>query len=271
MVVADLFGRQCKPWKAISQNMVELIHEAALCTITKLLTAICDQNTKSRLIKGVIQPSLYTLRQDLQEKLFGFLEPHLSLHPISYDADLASDVQRIQAQRYKRKFDDVARRLCDVTTDGPCRPRSPAVPKPKPELHVLLRALMKETTPDVQEYSASLALDVSEAYYKVRWHRDAKDSLPRPSPHQGENRECGLAGSKGAFVDSFNSILTGCAREICRRPQRQCCRDISRTETPRHVSSLLFFGVIQLCHVHSSRVPTRGYFLSTCKTFLMTD
>lgn len=164
MVVGDLFSRQCKPWKAISQNLVELIHEAALSTITKLLSEICDNNTKSRLMKGVIQPALYKLRQELQDQLTGFLEPHLSIHPISYNADLVEDVQNIQAKRHKRKFDRAAHAACKFTTDT-VDPEPVAVRTV--HLSNLLHTLLRETEPDVRQYSASLALDVSEAYYRV--------------------------------------------------------------------------------------------------------
>lgn len=145
---------------------MELIHEAALCTITKLLNEICDDNTKSRLMKGVIQPSLYKLRQELQDQLTEFLEPHLSVHPISYNADLVANVQEIQSERHKRKFDDISQGLCGVTTDT-VRANHQIVKEG--QLSKLLQGLLQATKPDVREYSASLALDVSEAYYKVSY------------------------------------------------------------------------------------------------------
>lgn len=165
MVVGDLFSRQCKPWKAISQNMVELIHEAALSTITKLLSEICDQNTKSRLMKGVIQPSLYKLRQELQDQLSGFLEPHLAIHPISYNADLVDKVQTTQAARHRRKFDQAVKASCGFEMNKiQFNQQMPALS------YKIMQDLLKATEPNVQEYSASLALDVSEAYYQVGWH-----------------------------------------------------------------------------------------------------
>lgn len=167
MVVGDLFSRQCKPWKAITQNLVELIHEPALCTITKLLTEICDDNTKARLVKGVIQPFLFKLRQDLQDQLTGFLEPHLSIHPISYNADLVENVQQTQSGRHKRKFDDMADQVCGVNTETV---GASDMIMEHGQLSRLLRGLLEVTKPNVKAYSASLALDVSEAYYKVSFH-----------------------------------------------------------------------------------------------------
>lgn len=137
-----------------------------MCTITKLLTEICDDNTKARLMKGVIQPSLFKLRRDLQDQLTGFLEPHLSVHPISYNADLVEDVQETQSRRHKRKFDDVAQKTCGVTTDTVMSIHI----LEEGQLSKLLHVLLEATKPNVKAYSASLALDVSEAYYKVSCH-----------------------------------------------------------------------------------------------------
>ncbi|KAJ4393762.1 hypothetical protein N0V93_002977 [Gnomoniopsis smithogilvyi] len=161
LVVADLFSRQCNPWKAISQELVELIHEAAAVTFNQIVSKICDENTRNRLMKGMIQPSLYKLRQQLKNKVDEFLEPHLSVHPISYNEDLVSFVQETQAQRHKRKFDRVALKACGKDTD------SAPIMQDKVPLKELLDSLLAETEPDVREYSASLAADVAAAYYQI--------------------------------------------------------------------------------------------------------
>lgn len=172
-MVADLFSRQCKPWKAISQELVELIHEAAAVTFNQIVSKICDENTRNRLMKGMIQPSLYKLRQQLRNKVEEFLEPHLSVHPISYNEDLVSFVQRTQAQRHKRKFDRVAEKACGCSTETVQKGSYEKI-----NLKCLLDSLLQETEPDVREYSASLAADVAAAYYQVRYSRP-----PEGSPH----------------------------------------------------------------------------------------
>lgn len=160
--MADLFSRQCKPWEAISQNLVELIHEAAAITFNKLVSEICDENTKNRLTRGMIQPSLYRLRQQLKDKVGDFLEPHLSVHPISYNDFLVDSVQETQASRHKRQFDRAAMRACGHDTDTVETTLYDVI-----ALKTLLVSLLKTTEPDVREYSASLASDVAAAYYQV--------------------------------------------------------------------------------------------------------
>lgn len=201
MVVGDLFSRQCKPWVAIAQNLVELIHEAALSTFTKLLSEICDENTQSRLMKGVIQPSLYKLRQELQDQLSEFLEPHLSVHPITYNEHLVQYVQGMQSKRHKRRFDQMARDVCKEDTN------TVTVGIKSVDLYRLLHSLVKATEPNVQEYSASLALDVSEAYYQVC--QPFKKRKKTYSPPFNANRPCFQVALR-KFVDdlSVNAVET---------------------------------------------------------------
>lgn len=161
MVVSDLFSQQCKPWQAISQNLVELIHEAAAITFNKLLSEICDVNTKTRLMKGMIQPSLYLLRKNLKDTVAELLQPHLSIHPITYNEYLTGAVQKIQGDRHKRKFDRASFEGCGWDTENG------DVGERFIYLSSLLQSLLAATAPNPKEYAASLAADVAAAYYKV--------------------------------------------------------------------------------------------------------
>ncbi|KAI1452846.1 P-loop containing nucleoside triphosphate hydrolase protein [Annulohypoxylon moriforme] len=161
LVVGDLFCRQCKPWGPITQNLVEEIHEAAASNFNKIVSEICDENTRSRLMKGHIQPALHLLRQHLKEKVDELLKPHLSIHPITYNDYLTETVQRIQTERHDRHFDEISISRCKYTSES-----APIQPV-QVSLRELLRALKMETRPDVEEDSASLAADVAEAYYQI--------------------------------------------------------------------------------------------------------
>ncbi|KAK8080516.1 hypothetical protein PG997_008334 [Apiospora hydei] len=161
LVVGDLFARQCKPWEAITTNLVEQIHEAAATTFNKMVSEICDQNTHGRLMKGLIQPSLHQLRKDLKAKLDELLMPHLSIHPITYNDYLTDTVQKIQDDRHRRKFDQLTMAEINKTID------QLGTGVLQVELKKLLVTLEKGTRPDVRKYSASLAADVAAAYYTV--------------------------------------------------------------------------------------------------------
>jgi hypothetical protein len=68
LVVGDLFSRQCKPWGNITQNLAEEVHEAAATTFNRMISSLCDQNTKARLMKGFIQPVSSTRKFSFNKK-----------------------------------------------------------------------------------------------------------------------------------------------------------------------------------------------------------
>lgn len=184
LVVGDMFSRQCKPWEAITRDLVEHIHEAATTTFNKIVSELCDQNTKSRLMRGLIQPSLHQLRTDLKQKVDELLEPHLSVHPITYNDWLVDIVQKIQTQRHDANFDKLCNSICKLTADTA-----------KDETHniklkSLLGELRKGTRPNVEEYSASLAVDVAAAYYEVTIKQSSPNfhDLARLTRHRSPSR-----------------------------------------------------------------------------------
>ncbi|KAI1133937.1 P-loop containing nucleoside triphosphate hydrolase protein [Hypoxylon sp. FL0543] len=160
LVVGDLFSRQCTPWEFITQELVEQIHEAAASHFNKSVSEICDENTRSRLMKGHIQPALHRLRQNLKDKVDELLEPHLSIHPITYNDYLTDTVQEMQTKRHHRNFDQLSIKASKYTSK-----RAPT--EATLDLQNLLSILKKGTEPNVEEYSASLAADVAAAYYQV--------------------------------------------------------------------------------------------------------
>ncbi|KAL2073263.1 hypothetical protein VTL71DRAFT_10587 [Oculimacula yallundae] len=169
LVVGDLFSRQCKPWKYITQNLVEQVHEAAAITFHKILSEICDDNDRIRLMQDLIQPSLHKLRQGMKAKLHELLEPHLATHPITYNDHLIEAVQKIQGHRYDRAFDALSLSGCGLTSNtiGTTLNVSTA------SVLITLYLLKKGTRPNLEEYSASLAADVAATYYEARSLRAA--------------------------------------------------------------------------------------------------
>ncbi|KAI1495922.1 P-loop containing nucleoside triphosphate hydrolase protein [Biscogniauxia marginata] len=170
LVIGDLFSRQCKPWEAITQNLVEHIHNAAASTFNKIVSDICDQNTKTRLMKGHIQPALYTLREDLKNKVDELLEPHLAIHPITYNDYLTESVQEVQTERHDRKFDALSKEACSYTAES-----AKADVAHNVNLRKLLYHLRAGTRSNVEKYAASLAADVAAAYYQVAMKKFVDD------------------------------------------------------------------------------------------------
>jgi len=165
LVVGDLFSRQCKPWEEITQNLAEEVHGSATTTFNKIISELYDENTTSRLMKGLIQPSLGKLRKDLKDKLEELLKPHLSIHPITYNDYLTDTVQKIQGARHDRAFDALSLESFGFTAET-SKNLSQADLR-NLDLSQILRTLNNGTRPRVEAYSVSLAADVAAAYYKV--------------------------------------------------------------------------------------------------------
>ncbi|KAL8392358.1 hypothetical protein RB599_005038 [Gaeumannomyces hyphopodioides] len=164
MVVGDLFSRQCKPWEGITQQLVEEIHGAAMATFNAALSDLCDQNTKGLLMRHLVQQALHSLRDELKQKVADFLEPHLSVHPITYNDSLIKAVHDTQARRYKRHFHQcVEDSILGLNLDGV----APDVSFSSDDVISALQDIRVDTTPDVESYSASLAADTAAAYYTV--------------------------------------------------------------------------------------------------------
>jgi len=146
LVVCDLFNRQCKPWKSITNHLIEEIHTAATTTFLKMISEHCDANTRRRLRTGHTLPSLHKLRKELQLKV----------------DELIDGVQKIQSERHKRSADKLSTQICGhmVETAG-------EAPNERLLLGMILEKLRTGTQPKAEEYSTSLAADVAAAYYQV--------------------------------------------------------------------------------------------------------
>ncbi|CZT44157.1 uncharacterized protein RSE6_04290 [Rhynchosporium secalis] len=170
LVIGDLFSRQCKPWEYITQTLAEQGHplmdflESAATTFNKLLSEICDENTRSRLMKALIQPSHSKLRQDLKAKLDELLKPHLAIHPITYNDFLVETVQTIQGARHDRAFEVIAEAACGFTTKSAPDTLDDTEDNFDINIRSLLQKLQDGTRPEVEKYSVSLAADVAAAY-----------------------------------------------------------------------------------------------------------
>lgn len=163
MVIADLFSRQSKPWQHITHTLVEQVHEIAAKSFNKMISEICDANTRSRLMSGLIQPALSQLRKNVRDKVDELMKPHLSIHPITYNEEIKVGVQKIQARRHSNHFDELSQTLCGATEHTAKEAQSYTV-----ILKSILRGLKKGTQPNVEEDTASLAADVAASYYEVR-------------------------------------------------------------------------------------------------------
>ncbi|RMJ26918.1 Dynamin central region [Aspergillus sp. HF37] len=161
LVVGELFIEQCKPWESLVRRFTSNVLDAALFAINSALHHATDENTAVSLLHEIINPKLYDLRQALEKKIAEVLEPHKSRHPITYNHYLTENVQKAQAQRRRRQLKGVLQRIFgQKLLQGEYRYEL--------DVNELLSQLVETTEADMDRYASYAAIDVMEAYYKLR-------------------------------------------------------------------------------------------------------
>ncbi|KAK8036251.1 hypothetical protein PG993_008865 [Apiospora rasikravindrae] len=161
LIVAELFSKQCKPWKGLVVVLSDRIVASSLATVSAVLQYVSDEKTAKSLLQEVVGPSLEKLRESLSTKVEEILEPHVSGHPITYNHYLTENVQKAQASRKRRELEDQLKSFFDVDELANFKAAL------KVNLRSLLGTLVSSSEPDMDNVSCSMATDMMEAYYKV--------------------------------------------------------------------------------------------------------
>lgn len=92
LIVAELFSKQCQPWKELMMDLSDRILASSLVTVSAALHYIIDENTTESLLQEVVGPSMDDLKVGLITKVEEILGPHISGHPITYNHHLTENV-----------------------------------------------------------------------------------------------------------------------------------------------------------------------------------
>lgn len=161
LVVAELFSKQCQPWSGLVYSLGNRLLQSAHITISAVLNHVADEETAAGIARAIVFPSMEAVKETLKAKLGEILRPHLLGHPITYNHYLTENVQKAQDARKRSGLED---RLVEFF--GP--DSSKKYTRQHFDMKSLLNALMLNSEPDMDIYSCSLAVDMMEAYYKVR-------------------------------------------------------------------------------------------------------
>ncbi len=160
LIVAELFNQHCKPWQRLVHDTTQEIFDSTYTTIVSIVQHFTDEETSEEIIRGIIGPSMENLKRNLFAKIEELLEPHLSGHPITYNHYLTENIQKAQIDRYrgnlKNQLDTFFR---DRTYNG--------FQWNEAAKNKLLQTVVSSTVSNMDDYSANMATDVMEAYYKV--------------------------------------------------------------------------------------------------------
>ncbi|KAK7995043.1 hypothetical protein PG990_013816 [Apiospora arundinis] len=169
LIVAELFSKQCKPWKGLLMDLCDRILASSLTTVSAAIRHIVDENTAESIQQEVVGPSMDRLKVGLIMKVEEILGPHMLGHPITYNHYLTDNVQKAQAARQRRELEDQLKSffsIADIVDSDISRDFNPSL---------LLSTLLSDSEPEMDIVSCSMATDMMEAYYKVALKRFIDD------------------------------------------------------------------------------------------------
>ena len=160
MIVAQLFSKQCQPWKNLAHEVSERILASAYATVIAALQYAADNETAEALVGEVVGPSMEKLKVELFTKIGELLQPHLAGHPITYNHYLTENVQKMQNARRLHAMEKQLKSFFGIDK----------LPRGETDHYFDMTALLNavvQTEPDMENFSCSMAIDMMEAYYKV--------------------------------------------------------------------------------------------------------
>lgn len=160
LLVGEMFSEQCQPWGNLARDSVRSILTFARTTLLAATKHVADEETAKRLNVQVITPRVIDLETSTLEKLDELLEKYTKGHPITYNHYLTENVQKAQKARHERKLREEMSLFCDVN----CSTATNMYFNPEK----LFSSVLDTTQPDMETYASMMAIDLMEAYYKVR-------------------------------------------------------------------------------------------------------
>ncbi|KJZ77022.1 hypothetical protein HIM_03343 [Hirsutella minnesotensis 3608] len=159
LVVGELFLEQSQPWSAIASMLKKNIMKAVWDTCQAALRHVAAEETVELLLQFV-SSDIQGLGRELDTAFEQIMEPYSSLHPITYNHYLTSNVQSAQKTRRRREMKARVRGLRHSESPG-------WGAQIKIWESELLDLLTEHIENDMELYGSSLAVDFMEAYYKV--------------------------------------------------------------------------------------------------------
>ena len=157
LVVGELFIEQCQPWRGIVMRAKDNITKAVLSTARAVLDYVAVEETAESIMQ-VISGDIERLRSDFEERVRKLLEPHYSVHAITYNHYLTENVEKIQAARRLRQYEKTFQEFFGNDLNELSYQVTP---------RKLLALLGEHTETDMGVFASYLAHDYMRAYYKV--------------------------------------------------------------------------------------------------------
>lgn len=157
LIIGDLFAKQCTRWKAFAVQCLEDILDATEELIDDILETVAATQTRVA-IRGTIDMGMEAIKLELKRKTGQILENHVNGHPITYNRQLIDEVQKVQAERRAKHLETMM-----VETFG----QDWEIDQPAYYPSKIVDLIRNVTDVNMENYASSLAVDYTEAYFKV--------------------------------------------------------------------------------------------------------
>jgi len=162
LVVGELFSEQCRPWRGISNVLKDDVVNAVYRTTEDILGHVAAEDTADG-ISRILNEGIEKLKSSLDVKVAELLEPHHRGHPITYNHYLTANVQETHSGRQKRAIERVLKETFGLV----CIASRYSFVNHNVDFSILVDSLVLHAEVDMEQYGSSLAVDYTEAYYKV--------------------------------------------------------------------------------------------------------
>ena len=173
LIVGEMFSAQCQPWGHLARKYVGIVCSSVRTTLYAALRHVADEETAERLKLEVVKPKITELEALVKERLAEILEPHTDGHPITYNHYLTENIQKAQQARHERKIRNAMENFLDQGSTKRGKPEFVSTD--------IVFAVARSTQPNMESYASTMAIDIMEAYYKVRRAVPSVLFVPLPS------------------------------------------------------------------------------------------
>lgn len=162
LVVGELFTEQCRPWRKLTEKMIDTVLDSMYKTTRAIVEHIVVPDVAGEIL-GDIRVRISRLGAECDAKLNELLNQHDVGHPITYNHYLTDQVQKAQSDRRRKAFEAVMKKQFG----DQCFNISTHSPNMGSVLTRLLDAMVGSHDVDMEVHAASLAADYMQAYYKA--------------------------------------------------------------------------------------------------------
>ncbi|KAL2758434.1 hypothetical protein ACRALDRAFT_1080266 [Sodiomyces alcalophilus JCM 7366] len=166
-IIGELFREQSRPWEDLTTDLTREVLDSVHDIVRDILVYVTAKESAGvGVILRFVDERIESFKTDLDKKVAELLNPHCSIHPITYNHYLTDTVQKAQLARRRRvqkaKLEQFLR-LDDIERNQPVYQFDLG----GTDIADFLDSLVEDAEADLDRFGCSLAVDYMQAYYTV--------------------------------------------------------------------------------------------------------